>query len=310
MPLFNEEKCINELYSRIKSAAESIGVNFELICVNDCSTDSTRAVLIDIHKTDKRVKLLSFSRNFGHQIAITAGLNYASGDCVIVMDGDLQDPPEVTIEMFQKWREGFKVVYGIRCNRKENFFIKLCYAFFYRIFQKLSTVPIPLDAGDFCLMDRRVVKELRKFSEDRPFVRGLRSWVGFKQIGIEYDRPERQAGNTKYSFAKLVKLSTDGILSFSDTILRAAIIIGLSISFASLCYGVYIIGYYVLAKLNLVSLYIAAAGWTTLACLLTFLFGLLFIFIGIHGEYIGRIFLQTKGRPLYIVKEEIGFDDK
>jgi dolichol-phosphate mannosyltransferase len=211
--------------------------------------------------------------------------------------------------MLEKWQEGYKVIYGIRRNRRENLLKRACYFLFYRILQKISSIDIPLDAGDFCLMDRSVVLEMRRLNEDKPFVRGLRSWVGFKQFGIEYDRAARSSGETKYTFRKLVKLALDGWLSFSYDILRAGIFLGFAISLGSICVGFLIIGRYVLGEAGVLTPVDIPPGWQSLACLITFLIGLLFMFLGVIGEYVGRIFLQVKGRPLFVVEEEIGFDD-
>jgi len=309
VPLFNEEECIEALYSRIRKTAESIGIGFELICIDDHSFDSTPRILRKLREEDPRVKIVFFSRNFGHQIAVTAGLHYVSGDCVVVMDGDLQDPPEVVIEMIKKWRQGFDVVYGVRKSRKEGRIKNFCYKIFYRLLYRISQLHIPLDAGDFCLMSRRVVLEMRRFNEERPFVRGLRTWVGFKQIGVEYDRAHREAGSPSYTIGKLFRLAFDGLLSFSSIPLEIATAIGLIVSFVSIGYAIYIGIVRVLIAFRIVGPENFIPGWATLVCSVMFLIGLQFIFVGILGEYVGRIFTQAKGRPLYIVQEELGFKD-
>jgi dolichol-phosphate mannosyltransferase len=309
IPFFNEEECVEKLYSRIRETAESIGIKFEMVCINDHSTDSTVQVLRKIRQNDQRVKIVSFSRSFGHQIAVTAGLRYASGDCVVVMDADLQDPPELVNKMIEKWQQGFEVVYGIRRNRKESFFRIVSCKIFYLLIHNISPIKIPFDAGDFCLMSRRVVREMRKLNEEDPFVRGLRAWVGFKQTGIEYERNSREAGSSKYNILELFGLALDGILSFSVVTLRLATVIGLIVSFFSIAYAFYIGISRILIALGYVSPTNLIPGWATLICSLMLLIGLQFIFLGILGEYVGRIFTQVKGRPLYVVEEEIGFED-
>lgn len=306
IPMFNEEECAPILYSRILKVCKSLKIKFELIAVNDGSSDKTFNVLKRLRKKDSRVKVISFARNFGHQVAIVAGLKYAFGDVVIVMDADLQDPPELIPEMLEKWRGGYKVIYGIREEREESWLKKFCYKAFYRLLLKISPLKnIPLDAGDFCLMDKKVVLEMRKFGEDRPFIRGLRTWVGFKQTGVEYHRPERFAGKSKYDFVRLFRLAFDGLLSFSTLALRMTIIVGFIISILSITYALYI-------STNRVLIFFGALkadvipGWTTPVVGISLLMGLQFIFLGILGEYISRIYSQSKDRPQYIIDEKLG----
>lgn len=307
VPMFNEEDCIEILYSRIVKVCAQARMKFELIAVNDGSSDKTFSILKKIRQKDKRVKIISFARNFGHQIAIVAGLKYTSGNVVVVMDADLQDPPEIIPSMLEKWYQGYKVVYGIREERQEIWIKKICYKLFYRLLLKLSPLKtIPLDAGDFCLMDHRVVKEMRRFKEDRPFIRGLRTWIGFKQTGVEYSRPGRLAGKSKYSFAKLLHLAFDGLLSFSSLALRMTIFIGLIISFLSISYAIFISLNRTLVLLNIIEVNNELPGWTTPVVSITFLMGLQFIFLGILGEYISRIYSQSKERPPYVVEEKLG----
>jgi polyisoprenyl-phosphate glycosyltransferase len=275
--------------------------------VNDGSLDSTREILRQLNAGDPRVKVVSLSRNFGHQIAVMAGLSHAAGDCVAVMDGDLQDPPQVIEKMLEKWREGFRVVYGVRRKRKENYLKIKCYHYFYIVWQKITGLKIPLDAGDFCLLDRRVVRELLRFNEDQPFVRGFRHWVGFKHTGVEYERQARSRGVSKYSILGLFKLAADGILSFSPSLLRLSIGIGLALSLASLSYAFIVLADRILMGLGVHAAAHLIPGWATMVFGLLFLFGMQFIFMGVLGEYIGRIFIQTKQRPLYIVEETLGF---
>ena len=309
-PVLNEELNVEELYCRIRTTAESIATDFELICVDDGSTDGTLNKLRALHENDPRLKIISFSRNFGHQLAVTAGLHHATGDCVAILDGDLQDPPEVVERLVNKWREGFPVVYAIRKKRKEWWFKRLCYNMFYRLLKKMARVDIPLDAGDFCLLDNLVVQRMRELNEFNPFVRGLRAWLGFDQAGVEYERPARKLGETKYSYWKLARLAFHGIISFSDVLLNSAAIIGVVISILSALYGVWIALNRILIAAGIFGEENLVPGFTTLICFLTFLMGLIFIYLGILGKYIGYIFMQSKGRPLYITKEVRGFDLK
>ncbi|KKR81030.1 MAG: Glycosyl transferase family protein [Candidatus Daviesbacteria bacterium GW2011_GWA1_41_61] len=311
VPMYNEQECAGILYARILSICKKIGANFELICINDGSFDNTLSILKKLRKKDPRVKIISFARNFGHQIAIVAGLKYAHGNPVVVMDADLQDPPEIIPQMLAKWRQGFKVIYGIREDREEMWLKKICYKAFYRLLLKMSPLKnIPLDAGDFCLMDKKVVAQMRKFKEDRPFIRGLRTWVGFKQMGIEYHRPPRMAGKTKYSLAKLFHLAFDGLLSFSSLALKMTIFAGLIISFFSISYAAYISISRILIMLKIINSNSVIPGWTTPVVSITFLMGLQFIFLGIMGEYISRIYSQSKDRPPYVIEEKLGLNGK
>lgn len=310
VPMYNEQECASILYERILGVCKKLDTDFELICINDGSFDDTLGILKKIRRKDSRVKIISFARNFGHQMAIVAGLKYTSGNPVVVMDADLQDPPELIPQMLKKWRAGYKVIYGIREERDENWLKKICYKAFYRLLLKMSPLKnIPLDAGDFCLMDQKVVTHMRKFKEDRPFLRGLRTWVGFKQTGIEYHRPSRQAGKTKYSIAKLFHLAFDGLLSFSSSALKMTIIAGLVISFFSISYAVYLVISRILISLRIIE-HNAIPGWTTPVVSITFLMGLQFVFLGIMGEYISRIYSQSKGRPPFIVEEKLGLNGK
>lgn len=307
IPMFNEEECVKILYSRIKKTCQSIHTKYELIAVNDGSSDNTLQILKNIRKENPCVKIISFARNFGHQLAIIAGLKYATGDLIIVMDADLQDPPELVPLMIEKWHQGYKVIYGIREERQENWLKKICYKLFYRLLLKLSPLKtIPLDAGDFCLMDKKVVIEMRKFTEDRPFIRGLRTWIGFKQTGIEYKRPERLAGKSKYSLIKLFRLAFDGLLSFSTVVLRITIIAGLIISSLSIVYALYISINRILIFFNIINIKTVIPGWATPVVSITFLMGLQFIFLGIIGEYISRIYSQGRNRPQYVIDEISG----
>ena len=310
VPIFNEAACLAELCVRVGDAALNCGVRYEIIFVDDGSTDNSLPLLKELLQRDGHIRVVRLSRNFGHQAAIMAGLHYTWGDCILVMDGDLQDPPELLARMLDRWREGCQVVYGIRRRRKESWLKRSCYSVFYRTLSSLSSLRIPRDAGDFCLMDRRVVDELNRLREDRPFVRGLRSWVGFRQAGVEYDRPARKNGETKYSVAGLVGLALDGWLSYSEVFLRASVIFGLFISVTSFAYGLYIVASLLLARAGLIELHRVPSGWASLACFITFLFGIQFIFLGIIAEYIGRTFIQVKQRPLFIADELVGVHEE
>lgn len=301
IPIWNEELVIPELYRRVLAIMQSIGESWEMICVNDGSSDRSLELLLALRDQDPRVKVLEFSRNFGHQIAITAGTDFAEGDAVIVMDADLQDPPEVVQRMVQKWREGYEVVYAIRTTRQGETKFKLWTArLFYRLLKQITDVHIPLDAGDFRLMDRRVALTMRRLREQHRFMRGLSSWVGFHQIGIEYERAERYAGETKYPLRKMVRLAIAAITSFSYVPLQMATVLGFGLAIVSLV-GILVT---VILRLSGSSFFLGQA--TTLVSVL-FLGGVQLIVLGIIGEYLGRIYDEVKNRPLYIVSRAHGF---
>lgn len=297
IPAYNEESVINETYKRITDIMKSIGDKYELIFINDGSQDKTNEIIESLAQKDDCVRLLEFSRNFGHQIAISAGMDYAEGDAIVIIDADLQDPPEIIPEMIKKWREGFEVVYAKRLKRKgETLFKKWTAAAFYRILNLLTEVDIPLDTGDFRLIDRKVCDVMKQVREKNRFIRGLISWTGFRQTAIEYIRDERFAGETKYSLSKMLRLSMDGITSFSCKPLKLATFIGSLISLTSL---VYLIIYAVQGLFfNDISLGIF------FMILLLFINGLILINMGMMGEYIGRIYDEAKNRPLYIIRNK------
>ncbi len=302
VPLYNEQEVIGESYRRLKEVMDGSGEDYELIFINDGSRDETWPMACKLAETDPRLRLLSFSRNFGHQTAITAGMDAADGDAVVVIDADLQDPPEVIPQMLAKWREGYQVVYGLRTKRKgESFFKKITAKIFYRTLNALTEVPLPVDAGDFRLLDRAVCDALKKLPERNRYVRGLVSWVGFRQTAIEYVRAERFAGTTKYPLRKMLRLAGDALTSFSYKPLKLSILIGSLVSVASFVYGIVIICQRLFTD-------ILVSGWATLACLTLFFNGLILTMMGIIGQYIGRIYDETKGRPLYIVAEQVNFD--
>ncbi len=271
----------------------------ELLFVDDGSTDGTLAVLEEAARHDSRILLISLSRNFGHQAALTAALDYVSGDAAVVMDGDLQDLPEAIPEFVARYQEGYDVVYARRIRRKESWALRLCYFVFYRMLAALSDIQLPVDAGDFGLMSRRVIDHLRRMPEHHRYLRGMRSWVGFRQVGIEVEHGKRGAGKSKYGLLQLIKLAADGIFSFSIVPIRAAAILG----FTAILFAVGYALYAVYAKLFL---HESPQGFTAIIVTLTFLSGVLLFFMGVIGEYVGRIYEETKSRPAYVVSKIIG----
>lgn len=300
VPVFNEEENVRPFYDRMTAAADDMGgLELELLFVDDGSRDRSLERLTALADEDPRVRVLKLSRNFGHQLAITAGLDRARGDCVVVIDADLQDPPEVVPRMVEKWREGFDVVYGVRKRRQGEGVVKLATAaFFYRMLRRLTRVEIPVDVGDFRLVSRRAADLLRGMREQDRFVRGLVSWIGLRQTGVEYTREARYAGSTKYPFRKMLRFALDGITSFSTVPLRLATWLGYA---ASLFAFVYLGSVFVQKWLGY-----TVDGWATIMVAMLFLGGTQLICLGIMGEYLGRIFTEIKGRPLYIVESEIG----
>ncbi|EGW36823.1 glycosyltransferase family 2 protein [Desulfosporosinus sp. OT] len=297
IPVYNEEAVIGQTYRRLKQVMDLTGEAYELIFVNDGSSDHSTEMIKCFREQDNAVKLISFSRNFGHQIAITAGMDYALGAAVVVIDADLQDPPELILDMIAKWKEGFDVVYAKRTKRNgETFFKKQTARLFYRILSASTDLDIPTDTGDFRLLDRRVCEELKRLPEKNRYVRGLVSWIGFRQTAVEYVRDERLAGETKYPLKKMIKLSLDGITSFSFKPIKMATYVG-SVIFAS---G---LGY--LAVLLLLKGFTESVitGWNLVMAMQLVLSGILLAMMGIIGEYIGRIYDEARDRPLYIVSE-------
>lgn len=303
-PVYNEEQLLPEFYRRVIEALEPLGEPFELVLVNDGSRDGSPRIMREIHLRDPRVRVLNFSRNFGHQIAITAGIDYAQGEAVVVIDSDLQDPPEVIPELIARWHEGYDVVFAVRAEREgETAFKKTTAALFYRLIDRITNVNIPVDTGDFRLMDRRVVDALSAMREQHRFMRGLSAWVGFKQIGLPYRRDARKAGETKYPLRKMLRFALDGITSFSYLPLQLATYFGFAIAAIS------ILGIIVAVILRLSGINALEGQATTLVTVL-FLGGVQLIFLGILGEYLGRIYNEVKRRPLYIVAEALGYEDK
>ena len=302
-PCFNEEGVLHELYRRISQVLDGSGETWELVLVNDGSRDRTPEIMRELHAQDERVKVVDFARNFGHQIAVTAGMDYARGDAVVLIDADLQDPPELILEMLAKWREGYEVVYAIRAERKgETWFKEFTAKVFYRIIYKITDIDIPMDTGDFRLMDRKVVNALKTMHEKHRFMRGMSVWVGFRQTGVKYVRAERYAGETKYPLKKMLKFAMDGITSFSYFPLQLATYIGFVAALLA------VLGIIVTIILRLSGSHAFLGQATTLVSVL-FLGGVQLICLGILGEYLGRIYDEVKGRPLYIVREALGFDE-
>ena len=295
VPLYNEQTVVPELIARLRRTLDGLeGTSSEVILVDDGSSDRTREALHDAIGADERFCVIALSRNFGHQAAITAALDHCSGDFVVALDGDLQDPPEAIPLLLSEAQSGFDVVFVQRQERKESTFLRFCYAAFYRFLCAVSDTPIPLDTGDFSIMTRRVVEQLRLNREHRRFVRGLRAWVGFRQKGISLPRDARQHGNSKYTWYKLLTLAADGVFSFSTIPIRIATTVGLVATTSSTLF----VGYAILERILLGT---SPKGFTAIVVLLTFFFGLQVILLGIVGEYVGRIYEEVKARPLYII---------
>jgi polyisoprenyl-phosphate glycosyltransferase len=303
IPVYNEQETLSALYERLTLLLEQLDGTSEVILVDDGSRDDSFARMIEMSGRDSRFKVLQFSRNFGHQAAISAGLDFALGKAVVVMDADLQDPPEVVLAMAERWREGFEVVYAVRRERHgENRFKRLTAAGFYRLLRRLSDVDIPADVGDFRLVDRKALDAYKMMRENDRFVRGMFSWVGFKQTGVTYDRAERYAGETKFPLRKMMKFATDGIVSFSSAPLRLALTVGFVVSALSFLYGV-------VAILLKVSGAFTVPGWTSVIFVTSLLGGVQLVVLGVVGEYVGRTYEEAKNRPLYIVNHSAGFSE-
>jgi glycosyltransferase involved in cell wall biosynthesis len=301
-PVFNEEAILRELYRRVRDALDNIGEPWELVLIDDGCRDRSPEIMRELHEQDPRVKVVHFARNFGHQVAITAGADFARGDAVVIIDADLQDPPEVIGDLLAKWREGYEVVYAIRAQRKgETWFKEFTAKAFYRIIYRITDINIPRDTGDFRLMDRKAVNALKGMREKHRFMRGLSVWIGFRQTGVEYVRAERYAGETKYPLKKMLKFALDGITSFSYLPLQLATYVGF------ICAALAVLGILVTVILRLSGSRAFYGQATTLVSVL-FLGGVQLISLGIIGEYLGRIYDEVKGRPLYIVSSTLGFE--
>ena len=304
VPMYNEEKVVEECYKKLKINLEKIEkYDYEIIFINDGSRDKTLEILESKAQSDKKIKIISFSRNFGHQSAVSAGLQNVTGDVVIIIDADLQDPPELIPDMLKLWEQGNDIVYGKRIKREgENLFKLFSAKMFYKVLKSLSDVDIPADTGDFRLIDRKVVDIVNTFPEHNKFFRGLFSWVGYKQIPYEYERKERFAGKTKYPLRKMLKLASDGIISFSTKPLRLVGVFGLISILVSILLCIYAIISYIYRLNNL------SAGWTSIMVAITFFSGIQMMISWMISEYIGRIYDETKGRPQYIIEKKINFN--
>lgn len=296
-PIYNELENLPTLYDRVRNVMDQSDYEWELVLVDDGSSDGSTEVIKELAVKDQRIKPVIFARNFGHQIAVTAGMDYSRGDAIVIIDADLQDPPEVILDLIKKWQEGYEVVYAVRSEREgETFFKKFTASVFYRLIFKITDIKIPLDTGDFRLMDRKVVEVMNSMREHHRFLRGMSSWVGYKQIGVPYHRAARLAGVTKYPLKKMMKLALNAITGFSYVPLQIATYIG----FISACISLVAIPVVILMRLFGAQQFTGQA--TTLISVL-FLGGVQLISLGILGEYIGRIYDEVKGRPLYIVRE-------
>jgi glycosyltransferase involved in cell wall biosynthesis len=300
IPVHNEESVLPELLQRTRAVLDHIpGGPHEIVFVDDGSTDRTFVLLEEAVRQDPRIRALSLSRNFGHQAALTAALDHLTGDAAVVMDGDLQDTPEAIPQFVERHHQGFDVVYAQRIRRKEPWPLRLCYFVFYRMMATLSDVCLPLDSGDFGLMSRRVIDQVRRMPEHHRYLRGLRSWVGFRQTGIPVEREERHSGKSKYSLFRLLKLAADGIFAFSIVPIRAAALLGAAAIGVSTLYVFYAIYYRLVLQRS-------PQGFTALVAAITFLSGVLLFFLGVIGEYVGRIYEETKARPIYVVERVAG----
>lgn len=301
IPIFNEEENINELYERSKKILRSLG-SHEIIFINDGSRDGTLEKILEIAIKDRNVKIIDLSRNFGHQTAITAGMDNSQGETTVIMDGDLQDTPETIPELVKKWREGYEVVYAKRRTRKDSLFKKVTAYIFYRMIKRIAHIDITEDTGDFCLLDKKVIGTLRGIKEHSRFMRGLTSWVGFKKGIILFDREERKRGSTNYPLRKMLRFAYDGITSFSYFPLKMATYLGVISAVVGSVWGIYAIYQKMYHPETTVP------GWATLVVAVFFLGGIQLIVLGVIGEYIGRIYTETQNRPLYVVRQKINFD--
>lgn len=298
IPVLNEEENLQVLYEELAVVLDRLGTR-EIIFVDDGSDDRSVELILGFRRHDPTVKLIRLSRNFGHQAAISAGLDHASGDAVVFMDADLQDPPQLLAELVDRWQDDHEVVYAIRRKRKEGWPKRMAYFVFYRLLRRLADIQVPADSGDYCLIDRRVADALRALPERNRFLRGLRSWVGFRQVGVPYERPSRFAGEVKYTTSRLIKLALDGLLAFSSVPLRIASYLG-----------------FITAGLGLIYILVAVfarlfagrvpAGWTSIIAIVLTIGGIQLIVTGVLGEYLGRVYGEVKGRPLYLVREAHG----
>lgn len=306
IPIYNEEENLQNLYIRLTNAAPTWKEDYEIVLIDDGSRDSSLTMMRVMAEKDSHVRIVKLSRNFGHQPAISAGIQEAKGDAIIIMDGDLQDPPEELYRFLDKWREGYEVVYAVRTKRKEGFFKKLAYSSFYRIMAAISDIEIPLDSGDFCVMDRKVVNVLvHDMPEQIRFIRGMRAYAGFKQIGVTYERAERAAGEVKYTLKKLIQLALDGLFGFSSFPLRLSTYLGISIAIPSLIIGVFFLVHRLFGFKVFGHTPEETPGLASLAVGMFFLGGVMLTMLGIIGEYISRIYIEVKKRPFFVIDEII-----
>ncbi len=302
-PMFNEAENVEAFYARAVAVLEGIGEPFELVLVNDGSRDDTLARLAELHRRDPRVKVVNLSRNFGKEIALSAGLDLASGDAVIPIDADLQDPPELIVEMVARWREGWDVVYAQRTSRSGESWLKRATSYaFYRVMRRLTRIEIPQDTGDFRLMDRRVVTALRGLREQHRFMKGLFGWVGFRQVALPYARDPRHAGKTKWNYLRLWNFAIEGITSFSFVPLQIATYLGATVALLAFGYAAYFFLKTLLYGPDV-------PGYPSLLVIILFLGGVQLLTLGVLGEYVGRIYAESKHRPLYVVREKLGFSE-
>jgi polyisoprenyl-phosphate glycosyltransferase len=298
IPILNERETLDELYRRLAPVMDALDGPCEVVLVDDGSTDGSYGIMLGLQQRDSRIKVLRLSRNFGHQIAITAGLDHTEGKAVIIMDADLQDPPEVVLELAKKWRDGYQVVYAVRDERAGESKAKLATArWFYRIMGRMSEVQVPPDAGDFRLIDRTALNDVLAMREHRRYMRGMFAWVGYDQVGVHYSREARYAGTTKYPLRRMLTFASDGIISFSAVPLRVALNVGFIVSVGSFLLGLATI------VLKLVGFSELIPGWASIAVALTFLSGVQLTVLGVMGEYIARIYEEVKQRPLYVVRD-------
>lgn len=304
VPMYFEEEVAQECYNRLKSVMLQNDINYEFVFVNDGSTDRTMEILSDIAANDYRTKIVNFARNFGHQIAVTAGIAAAKGDAIVIIDADLQDPPEVIPELIAKWEEGYEVVYAKRKQRKGETWFKLLTAkYFYKFLNYMSDIDIPKDTGDFRIIDRKVADVFNQMTERNRFIRGMMSWVGFRQTYVEYERDERFAGETKYPLKKMIKFASDGIIAFSTKPLRIVMTLGLLSVLISIIVLLYTITVKIIGSGT-------QTGWASIMVAITFFSGIQLLGLGIVGQYIARIYDESKNRPIYIVKETINIEQE
>lgn len=305
IPIYNEEDTLVEMYRRVRAVMDQMDGSVELVLVNDGSRDRSLFLMRELHEKDPQVCYLSLARNFGHQVAVTAGLNFVRGQAIVILDADLQDPPELIPALVEKWQQGYQVVYAQRTKRlRESWFKRLPAYVFYRLMRRLADVEIPVDTGDFCLMDRRVVDVLNTMPERSRYIRGLRSWVGLEQTSVYFEREPRFAGEVKYTFRKSLSLAVNSLVSFSKLPLRLSTYVGLLAAVAAVLMAVLVLYWRIVAPAS------PLTGFASIMIAIFFLGAVQLVSIGILGEYVGRIYEEVKGRPLYVLSEVAGFTEK